>query len=516
MHSPSLRAKSPVRDPDAPSTVAPRDEGRVVLLLLCLLAFAIRLGVHGLFQSIAHPDETYQYVEQAHRLVFGTGLVPWEYRLGVRSWLIPGVLAGVLEIARLFGGSPAAQLWAVTAFMAALSLPLVACAFRWGLNAGGLAAAIIAGALNAVWFEPVFFSVHPLADTIGAVCLTGGMFAACPGGAIPKRPRWFAAGALFGLAFGLRVPLAPAIAVAVPTTCGCHVRDRWRPLAAGAALALLLLGGLDALTWHAPFQSIWLYLWLNAGRGLSSYFGVAPWYAYLFLEFGYCLFLLPVLAGFAILGGRRLPVLLAVATVLFVSLSLVPHKEDRFLYPVLPIGLTLAGIGVATAARRIASALRSPWSERRLGLAGAAACAALSLLLGAYGGFSRHFREGSAVLAGMRQVSADPAACGLAVAPAEDWWRIAGYTGLRPGIALYGIAPGSPSASGAAYDYAVSGRRDDLARYGLERETCFPEWLSNGTTDAVCLWRRAGGCMADAAPALRAAMPADFWANLRR
>lgn len=487
---------------------------RLILAVLCLCAFAVRLGVHAAFPSIAHPDETYQYVEPAHRLVFGTGLVTWEYVVGVRSWLIPGVLAGVLEVSRLFGGGPAAQQWAIAVFMAALSLPLVICGFVWGLRAGGLAAAIIAGALNALWFEPVFFSVHPLADTIGAVCLVCGVFVAYPGAPVRRRWRWFAAGVLYGLVLGVRVQLAPAIAVVVPAVCRGDLRDRWRPLAAGAALALLALGGLDALTWHAPFQSIWLYLWLNAGWNISSYFGVAPWYAYLLLEFGYCSFLLPVIVGFVVLGGRRLPVLLAVAVVLLVSLSLVPHKEDRFLYPVLPFVLTLAGIGAAATARRIAAALHAAWGELRLGTVCAALCAALSLLLGAYGGFAGHFREGATVIAAIRQVSADPAACGLAVDPADEWWRVQGYAGLRRGIPLYGIDPGTPAASSAAFNYAVSGSREDLSAYGLDREACHPDWRAEGGRQAVCLWHRAGGCIAGAAPALRAVMPGSFWARL--
>ncbi len=53
-------------------------------------------AAHGgavLWPGIHYPDEVMQSLEQAHRLVFGSGLVPWEFRDGARSWLLPGMLA---------------------------------------------------------------------------------------------------------------------------------------------------------------------------------------------------------------------------------------------------------------------------------------------------------------------------------------------------------------------------------------------------------------------------------------
>ena len=47
----------------------------------------------------SHPDEIYQTQEQAHRLVYGYGIVPWEFRDGVRSWILPGLLALELQTA---------------------------------------------------------------------------------------------------------------------------------------------------------------------------------------------------------------------------------------------------------------------------------------------------------------------------------------------------------------------------------------------------------------------------------
>jgi hypothetical protein len=97
--------------------------------------------------------------------------------------------------------------------------------------------------------------------------------------------RLFAAGILFGITVVLRLHLAPAIAVALAWVCGRDVRRRWVPLVAGAAL---------------------LY------QGKSDRFGVVPWFYVLgFLGYfwgGAFAFIVAL----AILGGRRLALLVAV------------------------------------------------------------------------------------------------------------------------------------------------------------------------------------------------------------
>ena len=60
------------------------------------LGFAARVAVAIISDVPLHYDEVMQYLEQAHRLVFGYGIVPWEYREGTRSWIVPGFIAGIL------------------------------------------------------------------------------------------------------------------------------------------------------------------------------------------------------------------------------------------------------------------------------------------------------------------------------------------------------------------------------------------------------------------------------------
>ena len=62
-----------------------------------VLAFAARAAVALSGDFILHPDEIMQYLEQGHRLVFGNGVIYWEFFYGQRSWLLPGLIGGVLQ-----------------------------------------------------------------------------------------------------------------------------------------------------------------------------------------------------------------------------------------------------------------------------------------------------------------------------------------------------------------------------------------------------------------------------------
>ncbi|MEO5641299.1 MAG: mannosyltransferase, partial [Sphingomicrobium sp.] len=73
-----------------------RDERRLFWAIL-VVAIALRALAFNPY-SAHHPDETIQYLEQAHRLDFGYGIVPWEFRYFIRSWLIPLLLAGPMAL----------------------------------------------------------------------------------------------------------------------------------------------------------------------------------------------------------------------------------------------------------------------------------------------------------------------------------------------------------------------------------------------------------------------------------
>jgi len=97
--SPSSRQAKVANKPPHP----PPEAVWARLPLVLLAAFALRATVALSGDFLLHPDEVMQYLDPAHRLVFGNGVAFWEYFYGARSWIMPGLVAGLLYLCQLTG-----------------------------------------------------------------------------------------------------------------------------------------------------------------------------------------------------------------------------------------------------------------------------------------------------------------------------------------------------------------------------------------------------------------------------
>jgi len=477
----------------------------VQLGVLLGAALAVRLGAYALCGGILHGDEIFQYMEPAHRLVFGDGIVTWEWRVGIRSWLFPGVLAGVMQVARLVGDGPAVQNAAVALFLAVLSLPGVACCYLWGRQAAGDAGAVAAGVLAAGWSELVLVGIHPLMDGVGAAILVPGVYLLQAGAVRGNRRMSFGAGLVLGLTVALRLQLAPAVAWVVLRLGGPRLGACGGPAALGLSLVILLSGVLDWVTLGEPFQSVVRYVWIN-GLGAADFYGVSPWYTYLVVLPWTTGVLLPLLGVCVWFGARRLRLLAEIAGVILVSLSCVPHKEFRFLFPAFPFLLTLAGVGSA----RLGQRLRVP-GQRPVVIAGV--CAAVCVLHVRLAGSTVLWASGVRVVEEMDRVSADPRACGLAIVPPDKWYVSGGYSHLRPGIRLVAYDASRPGPA-SGFDYVLALKAIDLSPHGMSLIECPPPLRPDQVTPDMCLWRNPAGCSGPPAPLLTAPDP-PFLARVR-
>jgi hypothetical protein len=469
---------------------------RAVLAILAGLAVATRLALHARYPGIDHPDEVFQYLEQGRRLVHGAGLIPWEYVNGMRSWLLPGFWAGIWWLAGFVGTQPEVMAWAVAGVMSLLALIPVTASFLFGWHAAGLGGALLSSALVAFCPLTLHYSLHPLADTIAGALLMAGLYRLSPGGPVPPlRHHLVQAGALLALAVALRLQLAPAVLVAI-----LGARALSRPLILGVALALVPYGLLDWVTLGTPFQSIWLHAWVNQMEGAAAAFGTAPWQAYWEDLRAYLGWAWPFLLLAAGIGAYDRPLLFWVMIAGFAALSAVGHKEVRFLAPILPLFLTLAGIGTARGLRRVSPHLALPAVATALWVTVFATQSQAPRMQALFK------REVGLVLA-MRAASADPAVCGLAIHPAGNWGATPGYTGLRPGISLWLVNLG-PRASTTRFNAILADQADDFADLGFTRAGCWGENFSQPIPfDTICLWRRPGGCEPGPPPSLIAPLP---------
>jgi hypothetical protein len=470
---------------------------------LLLVAFALRLGAFYLAPNIHWPDEIFQGMEPAHRLVFGTGAVAWEWVAGARSWLLPGLFAALMEVGRLFGDAPETVNLPVTIFLAAAGCVPVACAYGWARPVAGRAGAFVAASVPAVWVDLVYMSCHSLAEVLAADCLPAALYLGLPQAGVPApRRRLWLAGALLGLTFALRFHLAPALLLAAFAMAGRRAAP-WCALLAGASVPVLALGIVDWATLGAPFRSIAFNLWFNLAEG-GDYAGRSP---------AATLIVLPLYlwgAGFAamlftaILGARRVPAMAGVAVIIFAIYSVIAHKEYRFIYPALVLIAVLAGIGSAELLRH--------WRQSRhpffaaAGVPAALAALAWLAISGAIAQsavYRQPWTRARAQLAAFDFVDRRPDLCGLGLYGVR-WLVTPGDSGLPPGVGLDQTNAPNLARDAASFNYILARARAPVPDARYRRQACFQgdEVAAARWAIHLCVWRRDGGCDAAAAPGL--------------
>jgi len=108
--------------------------------------------------------------------------------------------------------------------------------------------------------------------------------------------------------------------------------------------AVVVQGSVDIFAWGYPFASFREYMLYNATHGYD--YTTGPWYNYALLVIGA---LIPPMSFFLIFGfyrnWRKTVLIILPVMVFFVSHSLFPNKQERFIFPVVPIILTLGVVG---------------------------------------------------------------------------------------------------------------------------------------------------------------------------
>ena len=333
------------------------------------LALAVRAAVALTGDFVLHPDEIMQYLEPAHRLAFGNGVVYWEYYYGARSWLIPGVVAAVLKLFDLAGlGEPTWYVGGVKLLFCALSLTIPAAMYGFARRHFSETSARLALLAGAFWYELAAFAHKPLTELVAMAPLIG-LLALCVRPEI-DRPRviWHAAG-LAVLAAAIRMQYAP---VALVLLAVVFLRTNQKVLLAMASTALLLaVGILDALSWGGDlFHSYVTNLRFNLLAG-EEFVGADPAYQLLwwFALAGGGLSVLCLAA--ALRWPRRYGLLLGLIAVLLLTHSLPAHKEYRFVFAAIPlwllVGADLAARAAAWMAARSPRPATAPWAVAAAG-----------------------------------------------------------------------------------------------------------------------------------------------------
>ena len=457
---------------------------------LLLLAVVLRLLAFDAY-SAHHQDETIQYLEQAHRIVFGYGFVPWEYRYFIRSWLIPLMLVPPMQLGEWLDPGGTLYLVLPRAMVAAINFAPVIAAWFIGkrLSSGH---AVVGMAVMALWVECVLFSVQTLSESLAVACF----FAAVA--LLHREARLGAmigAGALMAMAGLFRFQFGPAIALLALLTAG---RDRrmWAALLVGGLPVVVGGGLLDLSMGLRPYEWILNNYQANIAQGrMEEIGGVDHWY-YLQAVPHYWKWTVVPIVIFAVIGWRRSPALLAAALANIAVHQLIGHKEYRYLWLSIDIILLLAAFGSIDLLARAGLPKWATLAGKRPVALAVATWAVLSASLAATATYRLDWREDGAPSRLAAQTVRDTRVCGLAV-PMGPYARF-GLALLHQNKPVYLIGVGAPP-SRRDPSPASAGFNAILAWEWEPQPPGFPVpgECAGQPGDRLCSYRRPGACAFD-------------------
>jgi phosphatidylinositol glycan class B len=462
-----------------------------------LLAAVIRI-VPAVFGSSTYwGDEVYQVLEPGHRIVFGDGYVAWEYVRGARSWFLPGVVAGLFRGMDLIGiHDPGNRISVVRGLFAVLSVASVYAAYRLARAWGASRPSASFGAMVlAVVVPSAVVGSHTLTEVPAATLVAFGALLTLTG---EGRARRLVGASLLGMSILVRLlsALAPIGVVLL-----LLARRQYRQAAEVTGVLLVwtfLFGLLDRLTWGAWFESARVYVPFNIEHGAE--FGRSGTLA-LFKWFGTGtggLLALTILV-LLVLGAKRGAGLAAIAALTLVALSASPHKELRFIEPVMPLLAAVTALGFEEMRRRLTRRPAAPGRRltRRLAAPGLLVIAALVVV--ALGMRLPNMQFESIGTAGKVRGDTEvwdwadaqnkllakahylPDLCGIAVDDMGAVW-VFGYAALARHVPLYLDAGPVPPPGAVNYRISIQPRPGAVvvARSGgvslsKEAETCTPD-----------------------------------------
>ncbi|AZV39307.1 glycosyltransferase family protein [Komagataeibacter xylinus] len=303
----------------------------------CLaIAFAVRILISVFFPASFRSDEIYQYFEPAFRLVSGHGVITWEWREGIRSWLVPGFIAALFKFSDALGLG--FSLGFVRIVFAFFSLPLVGVSVWFGWRVAKKQGAWLFGLGMALWPDIAYGGIRPLGEYFGGnAIVTATILTVIAIENFKENDRsyfiFYLCGFLFGIGAIVRFQFAPAaLFYFIFLFLKVGIKPFYRSILS-FSLPIILLGFVDFETLGYPFQSIFKNYYFNSVLGVANNFGREP---FLYFVTGYAK--IWGFLGFVILilcfvknNYSYFPILMSLFILIYHSL--IAHKELSFVYP---------------------------------------------------------------------------------------------------------------------------------------------------------------------------------------
>ncbi|OAY54789.1 dol-P-Man:Man(6)GlcNAc(2)-PP-Dol alpha-1,2-mannosyltransferase [Manihot esculenta] len=309
---------------------------------LPLLALGILRYMSATSNIIHDCDEVFNYWEPLHYLLYNSGFQTWEYssQFALRSYLYINFheLVG-LPASWLNGEEKVRVFYAVRLFLGLISVIadatlVVALSRKYGKRLASYALAMLCLTSGCFFASTSFL---PSSFSMYAVSLSSGLF-------LLGKPAMAVVVAAVGVILGWPF----SILAFLPVTVYSLARRFKQTFLAGAvtSIALLVLSVLVDYHYYGRWTSSVLNLLIYnvLGGGESHLYGIEGPLFYMrngFNNFNFCFILALLFLGFLPIARRKYaPDMLIVISPLYIWLgfmSLQPHKEERFLYPIYPL-----------------------------------------------------------------------------------------------------------------------------------------------------------------------------------
>ncbi len=475
----------------------------IIIATVVFMGLALRF-LAAIQPSLHFPDEIGQYLEQAHRLVFGYGTVTWEYRYGMRSQFAPMLLAVPMGIGNAV--APGSTLYLILPKLVVAGATMSVCwaAYRFGRRISQTHA-VVALCATALWFEQIFFAAHTLSETMATAAILPA--AALMQDEAGRRNRLILAGMLFGLGALLRFHYAVPIAIIVLGSFRGEFRTRLAPVIIGGLITLSLGAAVDLSQGAVPFKWVFNNIYQNVIVNRSAAYGVSSPLSYLTWVQEYWGVGMIAILALAVPGSRPQRVLLLAAIANVLVHMLIGHKEYRFILLSTTIFTILAALGSVDVVNALSKHVTAQ-TRRALPAILIVGWGALSLILAFKEPMRQRWTAFGSSMGSLAEAGNDPDLCGVAV-DLELYWATGSYTYLHRNVPIYvreAADPKNPrgrkTPSGSpAFNMVISAEtsRSELpASYQItgctpittERHlTIYPQ-----TARKICVFKRAGGC----------------------
>ena len=473
------------------------------------MAFICRAAVALSGDFVLHPDEIMQYLEPAHRLAFGEGIVYWEYLYGARSWLVPGIVAVLLMMFDAVGlGEPVYYIAGVKLFFCAISLLIPLGMYLFARRHFNEATAIVALLLGAFWYELIGFAHKPMTEFVAAalllpmLALTVRPLKSNPNSNdTPPPPALFWLAAFLGIAASaIRVQYAMLALVFLLIMFLRADRKGRIHLAASSVMFFFAVGLFDYLTWGGWFHSYAVNVLANLQLGKFRQ-GETPTYQFLLWMTLASGGLFPFFIFLALRDFRRYGFLLGLIIVVLLAHSTQAHKEYRFIFIAAPLWILIA----ADILGRFAEESKNSKGFIKVAVVVGATASLLGIFNAlpfqglVYEAFSREsgkvnfLRGQDPVFAAYRHLASDDSVAAVWQID-RPYFNTPGYYYLHRRIPFYDVsAQIAPFELNARASHIVTATQDDFSKFGFVRGRQFGEiqiWRSENDDAEIRQWKK--------------------------